>query len=48
METYTLSEYDLTKYCRKNGLYVDEAKKRRSDIESSLGKELNAFIIKHI
>jgi transposase-like protein len=42
METYTLSEYDLAKYCRKNGLYVDEVKKWRSDLESSLTKEPNA------
>lgn len=42
METYTLSEYDLSKYCRKNGLYVDEVKKWRSDIESSLTKEPNS------
>lgn len=42
METFTLSEYDLAKYCRKNGLYVDEVKKWRSDIESSLDREPNA------
>ena len=42
METYTLSEYDLARYCRKNGLYVDEVKKWRSDIESSLDREPNA------
>ena len=42
METYTLSEYDLAKYCRKNGFYVDEVKKWRSDIESSLDREPNA------
>lgn len=42
METYTLSEYDLAKYCRKNGLYVDDIKKWRLEIESSLDKEPNA------
>jgi len=42
METYTLSEYDLARYCRKNGLYVDDVKKWRSDLESSLDKEPNA------
>jgi|LSQX01.1.fsa_nt_gb transposase len=42
METYTLSEYDLGKYCRENGLYVDEVKRWRSDLESSLDKEPNA------
>jgi len=42
METYTLSEYDLGKYCRENGLYVDDVKKWRSDIESSFDKEPNA------
>ncbi|MFZ5988370.1 MAG: hypothetical protein ACOYWZ_14765 [Bacillota bacterium] len=42
METYTLSEYDLAQYCRKNGLYVDEVKKWRSDLESSIAKEPDA------
>jgi transposase len=42
LETYTLSEYDLGKYCRKNGLYIDEVKKWRSDLESSLDKEPKA------
>ena len=42
METYALSEYDLAKYCRKNGLFVNEVKKWRSDIEFSLDKEPNA------
>ena len=26
METYTLSETELSKYCRENGLYVDKLK----------------------
>ena len=30
METYTLSESDLSKYCRENGLYVEEVKQWRS------------------
>jgi transposase len=42
METYTLSEYDLAKYCRKNGLHADEVKKWRLDTETSLDKEPNA------
>lgn len=42
MESYTLSEYDLGKFCRKNGLYVDEVKKWRSDFETSLDKEPDA------
>lgn len=42
METYTLSEYDLSKYCRENGLYVNEVKKWRYDLESSLDKEPQA------
>ena len=46
METYPLSEYDLGKYCRKNGLYIDEVKKWRSDLESSLDKEPN--VVKEI
>lgn len=43
METYTLSEYDLAQYCRKNGLYVDEVKKWRCELESSLDKEPEAI-----
>ena len=30
METYTLSEIELSKYCRENGLYVEEVKSWRS------------------
>lgn len=30
METYTLSEIDLSKYCRENGLYVEEVKEWRA------------------
>lgn len=30
METYTMSESDLSKYCRENGLYVEEVKQWRS------------------
>jgi transposase-like protein len=30
METYTLAEIELSKYCRENGLYVDEVKAWRS------------------
>lgn len=30
METYTLSEIDLSKYCREHGLYVEEVKQWRS------------------
>lgn len=42
MDTYTLTEYDLAKYCRENGFYVNEVKKWRVDFESSLDKEPNA------
>jgi len=27
METYTLSQIELSKYCRKNGIYVEYVKK---------------------
>lgn len=30
METYTLSEIELSKYCRENGIYVEDVKKWRS------------------
>ncbi|MFD3157317.1 hypothetical protein ACFIJ5_10720 [Haloimpatiens sp. FM7330] len=30
METYTLSEIELSKYCREKGLYVEDIKKWRS------------------
>ena len=30
METYIMSESDLAKYCRENGLYVEEVKEWRS------------------
>lgn len=30
METYTMSESDLAKYCRENGLYVEEVKQWHS------------------
>lgn len=30
METYTMSENDLGKYCRENGLYVEEVRQWRS------------------
>lgn len=30
MKTYTMSESDLAKYCRENGLYVEEVKQWRS------------------
>ena len=39
METYTLSEHDLAKYCRENGLYMEEVKKWRRDIESYQDKD---------
>jgi transposase len=42
MGTYTLSEYDLGKFCRENGLYVDKVKKWRSDFETSLDEEPGA------
>lgn len=30
METYTLSEFELSRYCREHGLYVEEVKQWRS------------------
>jgi transposase-like protein len=42
METYTFSEYELGKFCRTNGLFVDELKKWRLDIETSIDKEPGA------
>lgn len=35
METYTLSEIELSKYCRENGLYVEEVKKWRTSCVSA-------------
>ncbi|WP_270301547.1 transposase [Terrisporobacter petrolearius] len=36
METYTLSEIELSKYCRKNGIYVEDVKKwRQSCLEAN-------------
>ena len=42
METYALSQHDLAKYCRENGLYMDDVKKWRKDFESSQDKEPEA------
>jgi transposase len=42
METYNMSEYDISRYCRENALYKSDVKKWRSDLESSFEKEPNA------
>ncbi|WP_373463346.1 IS3 family transposase [Herbivorax sp. ANBcel31] len=39
VETYTLSEYELNEYCRKNGLYVQEVKRWQKCFASALDKE---------
>ncbi len=38
LESYKLTEFELSKFCRKNGLYVGEVKKWRSNFEDSLEK----------
>jgi transposase-like protein len=42
LDTYTLSEYELSEYCRKHGLYVDEVKKWRITFASAMDKEPEA------
>jgi transposase len=42
METYNMSEHDISRYCRENALYKSDVKKWRSDLESSFEKEPNA------
>ncbi|TYQ18167.1 UNVERIFIED_CONTAM: transposase [Acetivibrio alkalicellulosi] len=39
VETYTLSEYELNEYCRKNGLYAQEVKMWQKCFASALDKE---------
>ncbi len=41
METYTLSEIELSKYCRTNGYYIEDIKKWRLNCINSNSK--NAF-----
>jgi transposase-like protein len=42
METYTLSEIELSKYCREHGLYVEDVKKWRSScMEANTTKKTN-------
>lgn len=39
METYTLSEIELAKYCRENGLYIEDIKNwRQSCVEANVSK----------
>lgn len=38
METYTLSEIELSKYCRTNGYYIDDIKKWRLNCINSNSK----------
>lgn len=43
METYTLSETELSKYCRENGLYVEQVKNwRTSCIAANSGNKKNS------
>lgn len=43
METYTLSETELSKYCRENGLYVEQVKNwRASCIAANNGNKKNS------
>ena len=50
METYTLSEVELSRYCREKGLYVEEVKKwsmscrSANDIEDANSKELKQML----
>lgn len=37
METYTLNEEELSRYCREHGLYTTDVKRWRQTIENSLG-----------
>jgi len=39
LESYKLTEIELSKYCRKNGIYVNQVKKWRSNFEGSLEKD---------
>ncbi|MBB6623375.1 hypothetical protein H7E67_08040 [Clostridium gasigenes] len=44
METYTLAEIELSKYCRENGLYVEEVKAWRSScIAANDGVRINSL-----
>jgi transposase len=42
METYTMSEHELSEYCRKGGLYAEDIKIWRSSCISSMDKEPEA------
>lgn len=39
METYTMSEIELSRYCREKGLYVEEVKKWRTSCIGAIGAE---------
>lgn len=41
METYTLSEIELSKYCRENGLYVEDVKKWRLSCAAANDSKVN-------
>lgn len=41
METYTLSEVELSKYCRQNGIYVEDIKKWRQGCLEANGNKYN-------
>ena len=47
METYTLSEVELSRYCREKGLYVEEVKKWRTSCQSANDmKDVNSKVLK--
>lgn len=47
METYTMSEIELSKYCREKGLYVEEVKNwRLSCIDANQADNVNSKEIK--
>ncbi|MCZ6913940.1 MAG: hypothetical protein O7C59_05420 [Rickettsia endosymbiont of Ixodes persulcatus] len=47
METYTMSENDLAKYCRENGLYVEEVKQWYSSciVANDGPKSVNKYVV---
>lgn len=46
METYSLSESELSRYCRENGLYVEEVKSWRSScIAANDGTNINKEVL---
>lgn len=48
METYLLTEIDLAKYCRENGLYVEDVKKWRNSCMEANASENNSSVSKEL